>query len=46
MAGVEEEIYELKIVLILRPNGKIGDNPLSDLTIHHVNRFPEEIKTL
>lgn len=28
------------------PNGKIGDNPLSDLTIHGVNRFPDEIEEL
>lgn len=28
------------------PNRKLGDNPLSDLTIHGVNRFPEDIKRL
>lgn len=28
------------------PNGKIGDNPLSDLIIHNDNRFPEEIKEM
>ena len=27
-------------------NGKFGDNPLSDLTIHGVNRFPEDIKEM
>jgi hypothetical protein len=27
-------------------NGKLGDNPLSDLTSHGVNRFPEDIKEL
>src|SRR5262245_38219454 len=27
-------------------NGKYGDNPLSDLTIHGVNRFPEEVKEM
>jgi len=28
------------------PNGKIGDNPLSDLSIHGVHRFPEDIVDL
>ncbi len=28
------------------PNGKLGDSPLSDLTIHGINRFPEDIKDL
>lgn len=27
-------------------NGKLEDNPLSDLTIYGVNRFPEDIKNL
>ena len=28
------------------PNGKPGDSPLSDLTIHRVNRFPRDIKKM
>jgi hypothetical protein len=28
------------------PNGKIGDNPLSDLTIHGRHSFPPEIETM
>ena len=28
------------------PNGKIGDNPLSDLTIHGMHPFPPEIEGL
>ena len=28
------------------PNGKLGDSPLSDLTIHGVNRFPDDIRDL
>jgi hypothetical protein len=28
------------------PNGKIGDNPLSDLTIHRRHSFPPEIETM
>src|SRR3954447_15381326 len=28
------------------PNGKGGDNPLSDLTIHGVHAFPPEIEEL
>ena len=28
------------------PNGKIGDNPLSDLTAHGVRRFPPDIVDL
>lgn len=27
-------------------NGKHGDNPLSDLTIHKVNRLPEDIQKM
>ncbi len=28
------------------PNGKIGDNPLSDLTIHGEHTFPADIENL
>ena len=28
------------------PNGKIGDNPLSDLVIHGVSSFPPDIEEL
>jgi hypothetical protein len=28
------------------PNGKTGDNPLSDLTIHDLHPFPDEIEAL
>jgi hypothetical protein len=28
------------------PNGKIGDNPLSDLTIHGRHSFPPDIETM
>jgi hypothetical protein len=28
------------------PNGKLGDNPLSDMTIHGAHSFPREIEEL
>lgn len=28
------------------PNGKIGDNPLSDLTIHKLHPFPKDIEEM
>jgi len=28
------------------PNGKIGDNPLSDLTIHNLHPFPKDIEEM
>jgi hypothetical protein len=32
--------------LDLMPNGKIGDNPLSDMTIHDAHPFPLDIEVL
>jgi hypothetical protein len=41
LASAEEEFRTLANM-----NGKLGDNPLSDLTIHGVNRFPEDFKEM
>ena len=38
MAGVEKKLLEM--------NGKLHDNPLSDLTIHGEHPFPPEIEEL
>jgi hypothetical protein len=51
VAGVEEEFSGLIFGLraqggTIIPNGKLEDNPLSDLIIHGVNHFPDDVKDL